>query len=491
MVRARGLLLVLSALVLVAIAHLGLVGLRSKRAQHTVRFARGGATVAKPEPIHRGAHSPHEPAGCGALSTRQLRVAGAASPLGLNVAVLTFVNAVQVDFALNWLLLLRRTSLGGAALVGATDAEAEVGLTHSGACFSLRSSIGSTEARWGSPGFAQMGRTKAELTLTVLAANVSILFVDADVAVLGDPAPFLSQARRLGADILFHTDGFGTSATALNESTLESPSFGWGPELNTGFFFMSPVARQLAEAWAAALADDRAFSNWRNDQQALNELVRRGVRITKTMSSNLIDAYDGKLQLGLLPCHLFPSGHVFFIQRQNRALGVAPLAVHLTFQNCDQAGKRHRMREARIWQVDPPERFDPPGGLISYSPDLPPQLTPLFNASTLPRRNMVASDAIVAAHFELMNHQLLQLRTALTLALVLNRTLVLPRFLCGLETVTNFAHSGIRCRGSAGCAMALPYWYAEQHYSRDGISRGLLFHGSLAIALCNSLRFAI
>jgi hypothetical protein len=59
-----------------------------------------------------------------------------------------------------------------------------------------------------------------------------------------------------------------------------------------------------------------------------------------------------------------------------------------------------------------------------------------------------------------MNHQLIQLRTALALALALNRTLVLPRFLCGLETVTNFAHSGIRCRGARGCAMTLPYWCA-------------------------------
>ena len=51
-----------------------------------------------------------------------------------------------------------------------------------------------------------------------------------------------------------------------------------------------------------------------------------------------------------------------------------------------------------------------------------------------------------------------QVRTALALAQVLNRTLVLPRFLCGVETVTNFAHSGVRCNGSNGCSMALPYW---------------------------------
>ena len=36
----------------------------------------------------------------------------------------------------------------------------------------------------------------------------------------------------------------------------------------------------------------------------------------------------------------------------------------------------------------------------------------------------------------------LQVRTAFGVALALNRTLVLPRLLCGLETVTNFPHRG-------------------------------------------------
>ena len=51
-----------------------------------------------------------------------------------------------------------------------------------------------------------------------------------------------------------------------------------------------------------------------------------------------------------------------------------------------------------------------------------------------------------------------QVRTAFGVALALNRTLVLPRLLCGLETVTNFPHRGARCLGSPGCAMRLPYW---------------------------------
>eukprot|EP00962_Isochrysis_galbana_P024351 scaffold7453_cov128-Isochrysis_galbana.AAC.6 len=405
-------------------------------------------------------------AGCPLLSTARIKSAASAASLGLNAAVVTFANAAQVDFALNWLHLVRRTSLGAAALIGATDDVAAAELATSGACFRLPSSVGPSEARWGSPGFAQMGRTKARLALTILEANVSLLFSDADVAIVGDPAFFLVAALRCGADLLFHTDGFGASADAVRGGLLESPAFGFGPELNTGFFLLTPAARQLAQEWDRAVAGDAAFANWKNDQQAFNALVRRGVGHASGAPGSLLRVHDGQLRLGLLPAHLFPSGHVFFIQRQNRALGVPPLAVHLTFQNCDQAGKRHRMREAGLWVVDPPVRYNPPGGLLSYSPDLPLELTRLFNASALPARNMRPTDRVVAAHFALINHQLVQLRTALALALALNRTLVLPRLLCGLETVTNFAHSGVRCRGARGCAMTLPYWCATTPHLR-------------------------
>ena len=44
-------------------------------------------------------------------------------------------------------------------------------------------------------------------------------------------------------------------------------------------------------------------------------------------------------------------------------------------------------------------------------------------------------DAVLGRHFALVNHQLRQLRVALGLSVALNRTLVLPRFLCGLEVM--------------------------------------------------------
>ena len=59
--------------------------------------------------------------------------------------------------------------------------------------------------------------------------NATFLFADADVVFLRDPLPYLRRQLELGAQLLFHTDGFGPSAHALaHPDALELPSHGWG-----------------------------------------------------------------------------------------------------------------------------------------------------------------------------------------------------------------------------------------------------------------------
>ena len=422
---------------------------------------------------------------CLPLDASMVHAASSSNAAGGGIIFATFANHAQLDFALNWIAHLDALALASSSLVGATDSATQRGLARAGTaahCFPLESAIGADEAKWGSAGFSQMGRTKAKLLRTLLGLGATVFFADADVAFLRDPLPYVQRQLALGAQLLFHTDGFGSSPHALATlpETIERPSWGLTPELNTGLFVATPKAIKLAEEWCAVLRSDEAFANWKNDQQTLNQLVRAGARASARAdaageATSLISAFNGQLMLGLLPAHLFPSGHVYFIQRQLRRLrGIVPYAVHLTFQNCDQSGKRHRMREARLWAVDGDEHYRPSNGLLSYTPDLPPELTRHFNATTLPNRNLKQADDIVAHHFRLVNHQLLQLRTALRLAHLLNRTLVLPRFLCGLETVTNFAHSGVRCRGSNGCATLLPYWCPADHVLRMHYIAGVM-----------------
>lgn len=190
----------------------------------------------------------------------------AARQNSLGMAVATFANKAQADFAENWLAQLGRVGLRTSALVGVTDdaSAARMASASRGArCFRVASRIGSDEAKWGSPGFAQMGRTKALLLRTLLSHNVTVLFADVDVAFLRDPRPYFRAALTAGADVLFHTDGFGSSADVLASGGLETPSFGWGPELNTGLFLATPACLKLAERWCDALKSDDAFASTR------------------------------------------------------------------------------------------------------------------------------------------------------------------------------------------------------------------------------------
>ena len=58
------------------------------------------------------------------------------------------------------------------------------------------------------------------------------------------------------------------------------------------------------------------------------------------------------MYVGILPVALFNGGHTYYIQRLYEVQEVEPYAVHCTFQYGANAGKRNRMREAMIFEVD-------------------------------------------------------------------------------------------------------------------------------------------
>ena len=47
----------------------------------------------------------------------------------------------------------------------------------------------------------------------------------------------------------------------------------------------------------------------------------------------------------------FCSGHTFFVQRMPEKLGLDAYVAHATFQYSGTPGKRHRFREALLWNV--------------------------------------------------------------------------------------------------------------------------------------------
>lgn len=153
----------------------------------------------------------------------------------------------------------------------------------------------------------------------------------------------------------------------------------------------------------------------------------------------------------MLPIALFCGGHHYNAEGLPAKLGMAPYALHTTYINSMDQGKRHRLREAMVFE-DPPSYYDLSPGVLVYQPDIPARLyTPRPFSLTHPSSK---PQFTVAEHFELVHYQLRQLRNAFALANASGRMLVLPRLVCGLDRFF-YRHDGV----SPGSAMHLPLWH--------------------------------
>lgn len=58
------------------------------------------------------------------------------------------------------------------------------------------------------------------------------------------------------------------------------------------------------------------------DQNAFNDLFRRGTKVLEGDPKHYFMGYDGNLKMGVLPVALFASGHTFFTQRMAERLAL-------------------------------------------------------------------------------------------------------------------------------------------------------------------------
>lgn len=122
---------------------------------------------------------------------------------------------------------------------------------------------------------------------------------------------------------------------------------------------------------------------------------------------------NGNLVVGILPASIFANGHTFFVTRVHEQLGLDPYVVHATFQFSGTPGKRNRLRERMLWR-DPPEYYDPGHGWVTWDMDVPEGLL----AAAAPAAPSMQCCEQQKGHFDLVNHQLLQLRSGLAVASV-------------------------------------------------------------------------
>ena len=324
-----------------------------------------------------------------------------------NVVMVTWANHHYHDFVRNWVLNVRKCDVSN-FLVGSMDNELlEKLIADEVPTFAMQSGMTTQDFGWGTQNFHKMGRKKIELIYLFTKMGFDILVSDVDTVWMKNPMPYM--ARYPSADILTSSDHL--SHTTKSDG-LENPAIAYSPA-NIGIMLLRHTAKDLAKEWVEVLEKDDKI--W--DQNAFNDLYRRGARGSPD-GDNLMLGYKGNLRIGILPVSIFASGHTFFVQKMYEKLKLEPYVVHATFQFSGTEGKRHRMREALLWQ-DEPAYYDPAGGLLTFTPDIPEEL--------------LRSSGTVDGHFKLVNHQLLQIRNALAISQQLGRTLVMPKLWCGFD----------------------------------------------------------
>lgn len=219
-------------------------------------------------------------------------------------------------------------------------------------------------------------------------------------------------------DIMTSSDALRTTSQdgiALEDANIAREAYNIG----ILYFRSTNATREFLSEWVRVIEQDEKY--W--DQNAFNDLLRRDFRLGDDMHH--FSSYGGRVKVGVLPVSSFCNGHTFFVQRMPETLKIDPYVVHATFQYAGTEGKRHRFRERKLW-YDHPEYYTPEGGILTYDPDLPQEL--LDRGAYFGRKLDLPG---TRGHFDLVNHQLRQLRQAFGVARALGRTLVMPKLVCG------------------------------------------------------------
>ncbi|KAG1678605.1 hypothetical protein FOA52_012612 [Chlamydomonas sp. UWO 241] len=328
----------------------------------------------------------------------------------------TYANHHYLDFARTWVYHVVQAGITG-FMVGAMDDDMLRALVGDGVnTWHMDSGNTKGDMGWGSANFHKMGRSKADLVQQFLQFNVSIVISDIDTAWLKNPLPYFDRFPK--ADILTSTDELRPT---VNDDSLEKfPEA--GASFNVGIMMFRPKSLAVIADWVKKLED---ASLW--DQAAFNELARLGHTTSNSSNKNLWKGDNGKLTIGVLPSSIFCSGHTYFTQHKFRELGLEPYVAHATFQYSGTPGKRHRFREAMLFH-DPPKYYDSPKGFVTLTIDIPPEL--LAKADGIVGR-MTADK--MEDHFNLVHYQLQRLRTALLVATLTGRVIILPPIWCELD----------------------------------------------------------
>ena len=376
---------------------------------------------------------------------------------------ISFSSASMSTFALNWVANLRLSGINQ-FLVGALDAKmldiaTSAGVPSMPLDGSSIARAGAANLRFDYSAYKRMAALKVAFYTRILKMGFNLWACDADTGWMGNPTVFVNEYPMQHVDMLTTTDCIDLKGDQAGGC--------WHVDHNTGLVYMRSrqVVLDFLVAWKAKIETTRDIMV--RDQAALNLLMRENFQ-SKTWTPppdpdgkapvrSIYLTWNNKLKLARLPLKYFANGHSFFVQRMyEKPQAPPPFVVHMTYQYGDSSkfpyGKRQRMREARVWQVDPPDYFTG-GKYLAVAPE----------AAILPI-DYLSSTCTTAEAADRFNkeevHMRRVLRDALALAIALNRTLVLPRMMCYCDNIwKEMKH----CRVGGAFDMTLPFDCPADH----------------------------
>lgn len=227
---------------------------------------------------------------------------------------------------------------------------------------------------WGSPMFNKLSAQHIQALATIAEYGFTVFYSDTDAAWLRDPSPFIQG--QTAVDIALSSDGLRPSpgTTAL---TLEEPAGFSHSNLNIGMMLVRPTPNAIAllRFWY----DELTARNPNNDldQVVFARLVRRSATLTEPTGAPLPQrtwkGWGRNVSIGVLPIAYFSSGHTYFVGQwfHREGEGALPYLMHATFTFSQHDGKRHRLRDALMWVIDPPEYYSSAEGYLYYEPEIP------------------------------------------------------------------------------------------------------------------------
>eukprot|EP00850_Spirogloea_muscicola_P010213 SM000059S18690 [mRNA] locus=s59:388939:393964:+ [translate_table: standard] len=334
-----------------------------------------------------------------------------------NVVVVSFANHAFLDFVETFVRHLTDVKVFN-ILIGAMDDKLLESLFYLGIPgFDMKSHMMTGDAGWGTQEFHKMGREKVVIVNAFLSMGYELLMCDTDIIWLQNPLPYFQRWPM--ADVFTSSDHLQNT---VDNDSLEDYLQAGSP-YNIGILHFRPTeeSKRFAKEWNDLIVNDNKI--W--DQNGFNDLMRKKFGPAVENGRGIFYAYDGTLKVGILPVSIFCSGHTYFIQHLYQYFGLKPYAFHATFQFAGTEGKRHRFREAKEF-FDKPEYYNVPEGFLHYQSDIPDEL-------------MTGGVHSVETHFNLVNYQV---RNALAISQILNRTLIMPELWCRFDRVW-YPHDGI------------------------------------------------